>query len=558
MARHFWWFGGGHGQSSIARSRKRLGRVHCLFEPLEARNLMHGEESFADDHPAPLADPTTHQCHASLAEMGSFDGGQAGGVAVPTLTLASAFRSTGLTAPLPTEIFDPTSDPRLHDQQMGLPLLNSNPGAPVTLYLDFTGNFESDWWYGSPGNETHFANVITPVFSMDANTGFFSATERATIKEIWSRVAEDFAPFNINVSTAYYGGFANGQALRVAIGGQHTDWLHINSSGIASIGSFSDSAPNVVFVFDLVDWASRGVSDGEGRALVGTAATATTISHEAGHAFGLRHHSRYTVNGTLIATYDPGNAGWTPIMGNNLASDRTTWDSGPTDLGPNSSQDDMEILAAPANVFGMKADDHGNTVATADPLKTSLAVFAPMTGKGIIGEMNDVDFFKFASPGGSIQVKVNAVQFGPNLIPIAELWSSSGFVSPANAGGLTQSIINANVGAGTYYVLVKGFGDYGDVGQYTVSVNHQQVLTTTTTASATSGSTAQPTTSSAGLTAAVGGAITQRTVAVQGSGVSDLTQDATRLEQPSQKGFAATWRGRAIAESHDAVFAMID
>jgi hypothetical protein len=405
------------------------------------------------------------------------DGGGVVGSASPNAALVGGLND--VVGPLPTVFIDPTNPPKnVRDQEMGLPLLDSKPDAPATLYLDFTGNFESDWWnYDDNGNRVHHLNITTPVFDTDGNPASFSADEKALIKEIWSRVAEDYAPFNINVNTDYYGSFNNGQALKVAIGGDNTDWLHQDASGISVIGSFTSSDPNVVFVFNLVAWANAGVTDSEGRPLDGPAAMATTISHEAGHAFGLRHHSLYNVNGDMIDEYDPGTLGWTPIMGNNKAGDRTTWDAGPTDQGPNTFQDDLAIIGGPANGFGFRADDHGNTMATATPLTPSIIALPRLTGKGIINDWrSDVDFFKFTTQGGSFQVEVDAARFGPNLIPVAELWSDHGFVARADAGGFTQSIIHANVPAGTYYVLVKGFGDYGDEGQYTVSVDFGQVL----------------------------------------------------------------------------------
>src|SRR5690348_17298443 len=45
------------------------------------------------------------------------------------------------------------------DFQMGLPALDSLPGAPATLYLDFDGNSLKSW---STGKQT-FTNVNTPV-----------------------------------------------------------------------------------------------------------------------------------------------------------------------------------------------------------------------------------------------------------------------------------------------------------------------------------------------------------------------------------------------------------
>ena len=88
----------------------------------------------------------------------------------------------------------------------------------------------------------------------------------------------------------------------------------------------------MVFVFSLDVWYSAATAekDNDGRYIDLTAAIANTASHEAAHAFGLEHHSQYA-NGKLVETYDPGTAEWTPIMGDNLASDRTTWSKGPTD-----------------------------------------------------------------------------------------------------------------------------------------------------------------------------------------------------------------------------------
>src|SRR4051794_10458083 len=70
-----------------------------------------------------------------------------------------------------------------------VPPLSSRPGAPATLYLDFDGNVEKTW--GS------HANVVTPPYDTDGNKASFSAAEIAAIDEIWARVAEDYAPFNI-------------------------------------------------------------------------------------------------------------------------------------------------------------------------------------------------------------------------------------------------------------------------------------------------------------------------------------------------------------------------
>lgn len=148
----------------------------------------------------------------------------------------------------------------------------------ATLYLDFNGNHLSSW---RAGNKT-FTDVTTPVWDMDGHPTRFNAAEQAIIREVWSRVAEDFAPFNINVSTDYYGDFANGKAFQACIGGDNTDWLHDDASGIRSIGSFHDGEPTVVFAFDMVARARKGVLDGEGRPMNGAGALVVTVVARSG------------------------------------------------------------------------------------------------------------------------------------------------------------------------------------------------------------------------------------------------------------------------------------
>ena len=44
-------------------------------------------------------------------------------------------------------------------------------------------------------------NIPARAFSLDANDTTFSDTEQTAIKNIWQRVAEDYAPFDIDVTT---------------------------------------------------------------------------------------------------------------------------------------------------------------------------------------------------------------------------------------------------------------------------------------------------------------------------------------------------------------------
>jgi hypothetical protein len=76
-------------------------------------------------------------------------------------------------------------------------VLNSRPGSAHTLYLDFDGHSASDVW----GTYT-----ATP-FSLDGTGNSFSPAERLAIQNIWSIVADDYSPFDINVTTVNPGTF---------------------------------------------------------------------------------------------------------------------------------------------------------------------------------------------------------------------------------------------------------------------------------------------------------------------------------------------------------------
>ncbi|MEB3189018.1 MAG: hypothetical protein VKL42_01580 [Snowella sp.] len=83
-------------------------------------------------------------------------------------------------------------------------LLHSNPFATKTIYLDFNGHIlpaNTAWT-----NSYNKGNAINaPAWSMDADNTTFSDAELTRIQAIWQRVAEDFAPFNVDVTTDFRG-----------------------------------------------------------------------------------------------------------------------------------------------------------------------------------------------------------------------------------------------------------------------------------------------------------------------------------------------------------------
>jgi hypothetical protein len=399
-----------------ASARKAICRRRLVLESLETRNLMTaslGDDGISVDFAAP--------CQCPVCSGIGLD-------EIPVVNEATSVAGSGTTSTSGTS------------NTSSIPRLSSNSGAAKKLYLDFNGHYEASWGTAR--------NVVTPAFDQDGLPTSLSAGEVAAITEIWNRVAEDYAPFNIDVTTIDPG-TASGVA-RVAIGGHFSDWYGSSAGGVAYVGGYTNSLPSVAYVF------AEALGNGNPRYV------AEAASHEAGHLFGLQHQAVWS-GGKLIEAYHTGTSTWAPIMGTAYYAQRTTWDSGTTSLGPSSMQDDMAILASR---LGWRADDYGNTSATA-------AVF-PATGSsvsmtGIIGSPSDLDMWSFSTGGGAVTFQLSGAAYGANLDGVLELRSAAGqTIVTANPSTSLGASLSANLAGGTYYVVARSSGGYGNVGQYTL------------------------------------------------------------------------------------------
>jgi hypothetical protein len=332
-----------------------------------------------------------------------------------------------------------------------IPLLHSRASATAKLYLDFDGHFEANWG--------RFANLTTPPYNADGDPATFSDSELANIESIWARVAEDFAPFHIDVTTELPTSFANRVAQRIAIGGSSLDWYDPTGGdrvgGYAYISAFTGGTPNVAYVFPA--------QLGGGNA---TKNIADASSHEAGHSFGLRHQSLYAADGTKTAEYNPGGGEWAPVMGISYSAMLSTWHHG-TSTSATNMQDDMAVISGGTNGFGYRPDDHGDTAAGATLLTSAGGI---LSGSGVIERNNDVDAFSIATDAGNIAVTLAVAPLGPNLDAILELRNSANeIIASANPTTTLGASIHANVPAGNYTLFVRNTGDYGRVGQYTLT-----------------------------------------------------------------------------------------
>ncbi len=349
-----------------------------------------------------------------------------------------------------------------------VPVLNSLPGAPVTVYLDFNGYTESDVsWIGSG------SPIETPAFDNDNDPTTFSDEELRRIEEIWYRVAEDYAPLNINVSTVEPAVIRDFESVRVVFGGNGA-WNGEPSGGASLINSFSSDQSNTCFVFtdNLADETGKGAPN----------FSAMNASHEAGHTFGLVHHSQYNSSGQKTKEYDPGDLRLGPIMGAAFYSERSTWNNGLSNISSTNYQDDLAVLTGTINQsVQYRTDDIGSTRATA----TVITVGTSSTAyTGLIGRMDDVDFFQFETTGGLISLAVEGLNlrriynnqnlnFGTNLDAVLKLYDAAGaLLKTASPTDSVFASLSEQLSSGTYYVSVSSTGEYGSLGQFTLTTQN--------------------------------------------------------------------------------------
>jgi hypothetical protein len=344
--------------------------------------------------------------------------------------------------------------------------LHSNPGATHTIYLDFDGHVTSGttWNSAFTGGEA----FSTPAFDFEGGISDFTNNELSRIQYIWQRVVEDFLPFDVNVTTQDPGAAALSKTgrndaewgIRVAIGGNSSDWYGASAGGVAYVGSFNWSSDAPVFVF------TENLARAEKY-------TAEAISHEVGHSLGLNH------DGTSSSSYYQGSGsgatGWAPIMGVGYYKELTTWSRGEYS-GANNTEDDLVKITS-NNGFGYRGDEYGNTAASAGSLAVSGTSAA---GSGIIESASDVDVFSLTTAAGSVSFTVTPSNRGANLDVLAELYDSTGtLVASANPSSLLSASFSISVSAGTYYLHVSGVGkgspasggysDYASIGAYRIS-----------------------------------------------------------------------------------------
>lgn len=331
-----------------------------------------------------------------------------------------------------------------------VPVFNSLPGAVAVAYLDMDGQVVSGTsWAGGA--------TITA-------RGVVGTLSNAQMLEVCRRTAEDFSPFEINVTTeeSVFLAAPSNRRIRCIITPDN-EWYG-SAGGVAYLNSFTWTGDTPCWVFsDMLSNSPRYIAE--------------ATSHEIGHTLSLYHDGRLSPAEGYYTGHGLGEVGWAPIMGVGYYQLLVQWSKGEY-LSANNTEDDLSRITT-LNGFGYRADQAGNTIATAAPLSGTSGV---RSASGILEATGDLDVFSFSTVGGSCSFTAAGDATSQNVDVLLEILDGSGAViASANPDSLTDSTVAASLAAGNYFLRISGVGrgdvlgdgysNYGSIGQYSVSGN---------------------------------------------------------------------------------------
>ena len=348
-----------------------------------------------------------------------------------------------------------------------VPAYSSLPGSSNVLYLDFDG-------YDLPaGSAWNNGQALTTAASGYSDSQIYQA---------WSIVAEDYAPFDLNVTTDESTFLSADTMTRIRMVFTPTNSFHPNAGGVAYVGVFDywevKYKTGWVFVNNVGNSAQNA---GE------------ACSHEAGHTLGLQHHG--TVSGTDTTEYYTGHGNWGPIMGAAYGKAISQFSQGEftnafcyqynnSNQKVKIQQDDLAVIAG---VISYKTDDHGNNTGAATDITYTL--------NGIVGDVDsthnngtierntDVDVFHFYTGGGGVDLSfIPSAGVKTNLDIEVKLYDANNqLLNTYNTAHNNLCIngvnINQNLSAGYYFVTIDGVGSgdattgwsaYNSMGPYSI------------------------------------------------------------------------------------------
>lgn len=320
-------------------------------------------------------------------------------------------------------------------------------------------------------------------FDTDGNPGTYSDSELAVVQDVWRRVSELYAPFDVDVTTTDPG----------------TDGLLRTSSTDQAYGQrvliTSESAPAQTLcegkcvglaltrTFGEVDatghnspvWVFAGALSGDSDLI------AQTAGHEVGHTLGLAH------DGDAKGEYTSGHQAWRPVMGATTTRTLSQFSDGDY-TGATNREDDLAVIGTR---LARRPDDAGDTTGTA----RDLGAHSGYDVNGLISTRADTDVYAVSrscvssfqasatgvSSGATADLRLSLLDSSGATVATADpqAWDPSTSVVGTAPGGLDAAVSQGSLGAGTYYLKVEGVGfgipdtgysDYGSLGHYRLSV----------------------------------------------------------------------------------------
>ncbi len=338
--------------------------------------------------------------------------------------------------------------------------LHSRPQSNNRIYLDFRGGTLTNTWWNLDNNN----NVKYPVITFKQFDIGSISQNNIRIQQIWKGVAEDYAPFDVDITTDP----TTPYNIRCIITNNTSNEIFNNGEygGVAFLGVWN------LYPAAKDCWCFANNS-------LDMQAAIQTISHEVGHTLGLEHQ------GTNTLDYYEGFGDWGPIMGASFDYFMSQWAYVPrgqmytgTNTQPSINQDDLAIINSRLPYI---TDDYPNTI----QLATNTAAItsnSKNTYYGFITRNTDSDFFKIQSGPGNITITGLVSTINPNLNLELTLYDQNYNKISSSTKNNLNSTINYNVlSNGIYYVKVDGMGstyytDYGSLGKYKLIFNLQPII----------------------------------------------------------------------------------
>ena len=454
-----------------------------------------------------------------LADLDSLGTDPGGGIFY-ACRFPTAAAEVAAAAPVSPGTFAPSSSVAVSPFPTSLKF-HSRPGSTKIIYLDFGGGVINNTHWGEP---TGGWNCKPFDIDSPADLNNFSINEQIQIYRIWERVSQDFAPFDVDVTTERPATWTTTTAHALFTDGVDLNGKnlpHKNSGGVAYVD-----------VFGIADFSYNSTGKAYSPAWVSITSNlycAEAASHEIGHNLGLHHDG--TDDGVTTSTYYGGHQiisgdshTWGPIMGGGTTPDLNQWSKGEY-RNANNTEDDVAIIATKLSYLSDQAPD--SITGTSDIGQPSSGTISQ---EGLLERTNDRDTYRLIVGPGPLSVsastyKLTANDWGTNLDIALTLLDQSGTVltsnNPTTDVAATLSFTVGGSANQAVYIQISpsgngsplgspptGYTSYGSLGGFRLSgtftapnagptitsptqiqCNENQTTATTVTATPTSGTT---------------------------------------------------------------------